>query len=121
MAYTIPEMPLTCGIYTYGPDPFAVPPRLTSDCNLAWGRRVTSGTTSEPFASSSAICAYLLMPALTDVRGAVQSGGAGDFLEVPAGSGRYYFSLQVDDLGKGFANEHRFALISPLYWTPPYS
>jgi hypothetical protein len=34
-----------------------------------------------------------------------------DLVEVPAGTGRFYRVQWVDDLGKGFDNEHRFALL----------
>jgi hypothetical protein len=45
-------------------------------------------------------------------------------VEVPAGSGRYYEVVQVDDAGKGFPNEHRIAgLIATVdlgMWPVPY-
>lgn len=53
---------------------------------------------------------YLLLPALTDVRCAV-CGAPPDVIEVPAGSGRCYFVSFVDDISKGFASEHRLALL----------
>jgi hypothetical protein len=57
----------------------------------------------------------LLLPKLADVRPPIITGGQwGDCVEVPAGSLRYYAVLQVDDIGKGFANEHRFAILVPL-------
>jgi len=52
----------------------------------------------------------LLLPALTDVRSGVVAA-VPDFVEVPAGSGRWYQVYAVDDIGKGFANEHRIAVI----------
>jgi hypothetical protein len=35
----------------------------------------------------------------------------GDLLEIPAGSTVLYQCTYVDDIGKGFANEHRFAIL----------
>jgi hypothetical protein len=59
----------------------------------------------------------LLLPALTDIRySSLLPSGAwvGDCVEAPAGSGRYYAVWAVDDAGKGFANEHRVAILYPL-------
>jgi hypothetical protein len=36
-------------------------------------------------------------------------------VEVPSGSGRYYVVVAVDDVGRGFLNEHRYALVLPYY------
>lgn len=53
---------------------------------------------------------FLLCPKLTDIHG--QRPGFGpDNVEVPAGSGRYYRVMFVDDWAKGFPNEYRIALI----------
>lgn len=61
---------------------------------------------------------YLLLQAYTDIRGENSVGGA-DTVEVPAGSGRYYTVTWVDDIGKGFSNEHRFAcLVQDSPWAP---
>jgi hypothetical protein len=53
----------------------------------------------------------LLLPLLTDVRG-TWNGVVGDLIEVPAGSKRFYAVVGVHDVGKGFPNEYRLALIS---------
>jgi hypothetical protein len=65
----------------------------------------------------------LLLPALTDVRATQGVGGVPDTVEVPAGSGRWYGVAGVDDIGKGYANEHRTACILALLgsWTVPYA
>ena len=52
----------------------------------------------------------LLMPALTDIRAASDVALA-DIVECPKASGRFYLVRYVDDIGKGFGNEHRFALM----------
>lgn len=103
--YVIPQMPLVANIYRVG----SAVPDVVSAANLAWGRRVqlsaTGGTTT------IGVIVYLmslLLPAGTDVRG-VKSGYAGDNVECPAGSGRFYKVMFVDDIGKGFPNEHRSA------------
>lgn len=63
----------------------------------------------------------LLLPLQTDIRG-LQDTVSQDMVEVPAGSGRWYSVQIVDDIGKGYANEHRSASIFALPggWTAPY-
>jgi hypothetical protein len=112
MAYKVPDFPLKCNIYT-GPPASLVLRIQEQMCNLAVGKRVhiwgggildyTQGAVLE-----------LLLPALTDVRAPVQVGNAADVIEVPAGSGRWYAVLTVDDYGKGFPNEHRYAVINQV-------
>jgi hypothetical protein len=64
----------------------------------------------------------LLLPPLSDVRGPQDSSGFTDVVEVPAGSGRYYGVAAVDDIGKGYSNEHRTASLYALpgTWLAPY-
>jgi hypothetical protein len=63
---------------------------------------------------------FLCLPKLTDVRprGSISFH---DNVEVPAGSGRLYQAVAVDDVGKGFFNEYRITLITPIYemWSIP--
>jgi hypothetical protein len=63
----------------------------------------------------------LLLPPAVDVRGP-QDTVSFDMVEVPAGSGRWYSVVGVDDIGKGFSNEHRTAAIFALAgsWVAPY-
>lgn len=105
-------MPLTIncwhGAVTIPP---LIPPSLTFTGNLAWNKRVavpsTGGTGS---LGIPLFTMTLLVLAGTDIRGRDSSSGP-DIVEVPAASGRYYEVVYVDDLGKGFANEHRGALL----------
>lgn len=61
------------------------------------------------------IMAQLLLPKLTDIRGRFEvSPDPNDEVEVPQGSGRWYWVYFVDDYGKGFPNEHRFAYIEQI-------
>lgn len=109
MAFTLPDFNITCnvhgvvgGVHTF---------RLSSACNLAVGKRVIwpVGAGSQT-GGSSALMAQLLLPPGTDVRDS-SCGGQMDIVEVPAGSGRWYIVVGVDDFGKGFANEHRCAVL----------
>jgi len=112
MAFTIPTFNLTCKIWA-GPNPPSGAPRLSSVCNLAMGRRTMPSFPHEDTFVAPHMLAQLLLPAGTDIRDASCSPAtSGDVVEVPAGTGRYYYVLEVDDFGKGFPNEHRWALLA---------
>lgn len=108
MSFYVPQMPLLCNVWRFldGRPPVGAP-KLTVMCNLAWGRRVavpsTGGTSS---LGIPLFTMTLLVPAGTDIRDRLFSG-TGDTIEVPAGTHRFYEAVYVDDLGKGFSNEHR--------------
>lgn len=105
MAYVLPTFNLT-GNCWHGLNHPPAAPDLVFDCNLCFGRRIG------PFdAITTAFCMQLLVPAGTDLRTPVQGIPNFDLVEVPAGTGRFYRVQWVDDLGKGFDNEHRFALL----------
>lgn len=127
MAYRLPTFNLKChitstptpGTPAVPSGPYRVPYK---DCQLTYGRRVqvtsTGGTAQVGVLT---LTMNLLLPAGTDVRGP-QDIGTFDMVEVPADSGRWYQVVGVDDIGKGFDNEHRTASIFALArsWTPPY-
>jgi hypothetical protein len=104
--YILPTFNLLVNVWTAGTAPPAAP-RTTCMGNLAFGRR--TGPVLPGVASS---LMQLLVPAGTDIRDGVNGPPGRDLLEVPAGTGRYYQVNVVDDLGKGFANEHRVVLCS---------
>jgi hypothetical protein len=119
MAFVLPTFNLTCNIWhsqSSAPNDYALPDLSGVLCNLAMGRRVVlqNGTNSSGF-----LHMQLLLPKLTDVRPGYNGALGGDLVEVPAGSERFYEVLDVDDVGKGFSNEHRmaFVLYSPDGWT----
>lgn len=127
MAYRLPTFNLLCNVSQ--PD-FAntimipsAPYRLESQaCQLTYGRRVqvvSTGGTAQ--VGVLVMTMNLLLPALTDVRGP-QDIRSFDMVEVPAGSARWYSVVAVDDIGKGFTNEHRSASIHAMagVWVPPY-
>jgi len=114
MSFTLPTFNLTANVWTS--DLIANPPTFSVACNLSPGRRgfflAPAGAAN---AAINAIAAYglameLLVPVGTDMRGP-QNNGVTQVCEVPAGSARYYYVCWVDDVGKGFANEYRLALI----------
>jgi hypothetical protein len=60
------------------------------------------------------------LPKLTDVRGTNGFGGGADIVEVPSLSGRFYQVRAVEDIGKGFDNEYRQALIEQEALAVPF-
>jgi len=127
MAYRPPVFNLFCNIYTMAvPNTPAIPagsPRVEHQpCQLTYGRRVqvvSTGGTAQ--AGVLVLTMNLLVPKGVDIRGP-QDTVTADMVEVPEASGRWYAVAAVDDIGKGFANEHRTAAIFALAgsWVPPY-
>lgn len=114
MAFTVPEMPLTCDIYQ-GPWLTKVL-RVSSPCNLAVGRRVQDGELPIGIVFGMSMPTMsLLLPSGTDIRDYSTNDLDYDIVECPQGSGRWYGVLGVDDVGKGFGNEHRLAYLSKIY------
>ncbi len=126
--YRVPTFNLSCSIWRAGNDVQANPPDVVSVCNLtngrSGGRELQVGPLGTPVQAASVLIHMgqslsLLLPKLTDIRGC-QGGGAlqGDAVECPSGSGRFYVAYWVDDVGKGFANEHREAILyqATLAW-----
>lgn len=113
MSFTLPTFNLPADIYT-GPW-LTKTLRFTELCNLAFGKRIqliTYNYDAQILAGQTFM--QILFPALTDIRGAFQ-GLTPDILEVPSGSGRWYFVAACDDAGKGFENEHRVVIAAQLF------
>jgi hypothetical protein len=108
MAFSVPTFNITCNIYTgtWDVKVLRIPDQV---CNLQYGRR-TARFNDFPTENESSQMMSLLLPALTDIR-SVQCAGPADSVECPAGSGRVYFVVNVDDVGKGFPNEFRVATL----------
>lgn len=126
--YVLPSLNLTCNVWRYNLNPITAPVSLTLQCALVYGKRsltVTPQPSALPNAfnaqTTSALTMDLVLSAFSDIRGRENSIGQ-DCVEVPQGTGRYYHVLQVDDIGKGWPNEHRFAKITPVLgsWVAPY-
>lgn len=115
--YGLPAFPIMVGIRSSGSTVGA--PRVTVEANLAYGKRVMTQYWDWSLSGENAVFANLLLPALTDIRDYSSTTGS-DSVECPVGSGRFYLVDYVDDLGKGFPNEHRFALMEKLIpWPTP--
>jgi len=120
--YPQPTYNLTVNIWRHGRDPSVDPPDVVSLANLAWGRRggpaASGGTDTRGVVFTAP---QLLLPKLTDIRSDEKSNSGDDIVECPAASGRFYTAAYVEDLGKGFSNEHRGALLIPSPpWPEPY-
>lgn len=116
MAFAPPDFNLLCGIFA-GPYDTRVLRLGSVPCNLAMGRRGVWGYHDPTNMGYGAATAQLLLPALTDIRDILAQGTPGsvaDIVEVPEASGRWYTVDSVDDVGKGFGNEYRFAWLAKL-------
>lgn len=130
MPYVIPNFNILCNIWTGVVSAIpalapAGPSRLFHvPCALVHGRRVNAQSTGGTGAQGYPVQGMsLLLSKGTDIRGPQQPGQVLDLVECPADTGRYYWVYFVDDIGKGYANEHREAGIIALAgtWTPPYA
>jgi len=113
MAFTVPVFNLAVNIFT-GPWPGVL--RISPMGNLAFGRRVPLAQDGFGFSIpvEGGTPMSLLLPAGTDVRDRSCST-VSDYVEAPAGSGRWYIVGFVDDIGKGFSNEHRIAYLWKVF------
>jgi hypothetical protein len=110
MAFVLPTFNITCNIYTW---PLNIPggPRISPVCQLRAPAANNGGFGSGLLAVTQII--QLLLPPLTDIRDSFAAPiNASDYVEVPAGSGCYYQVMWVNDIGKGFPNEHRYATLA---------
>jgi hypothetical protein len=116
MAFSLPTMNLTVNIWRRIVFPGA--PTYIVAGNLQYGRRYANNSfgVAPPGPDAYPPTMSLLLPPRTDVQDAV-SAPDGDIVEVPAGTGRYYEVIGVDDVGRGFPNEFRLALLTKF---PPW-
>lgn len=117
MSFVVPQMPLSCNIWLHfqpGVSTYASPD-VTISCNLTPGKRVFMNTDNLRIYSTDGRtvfgqCVELLLPKL----GQISAGSPAktpSVVEVVPGSQRMYWVVYVDDVGKGFANEHRMAVM----------
>lgn len=118
MAFRVPTFNLDVHLWRF-PNVVSAPPDVTFKANLSRGDRIFFAVTYFTSAIDSANSQMVLLcPAGTDVRPQYMgtfdhpSGHyLSDLVEVPAGSGRYYLVIEVDDTAKGFPNEYRHAVL----------
>jgi len=116
MAFVIPTFPLLCDI-GLGQGPGGTPRLIDVPCQLRAPGAQWMGVI-QPTASTF-IAMAVLFPAGTDVRDNFCAPiNTAEFIEIPKGTGRIYRVGLVDDIAKGFANEHRFAVLFKLLAFP---
>jgi hypothetical protein len=124
-SYKPPTFPISAVIYT-GQNFVPASARLLVSCNLAVGRSVQVQGWF-PLDGSDSLFTKALFPRGTDVRDRFSEGGA-DGIECPILSNRFYVVLAVIDVGSGFSNEYRMAVLAktgtwptplPPVWVPP--
>lgn len=108
--YHLPKFPLTVNLWREKLIPVGGSPDLVTSGQLRWLNR---GTSQLQVISGLDIGATrtLYVPARFDVR-PIPASHKPDVVEVPAGTGRFYFVIDVDDVARGFGNEFRCALLS---------
>lgn len=111
MAFVLPTFNLTCDIYSWGSTIPGTPRIANQPCQL----RAPSLTTRTSLTGLTVggMTSYLLLPPGVDIRDMNSTPiSSGDFVEVPSGSGRVYLVIYVDDIARGFPNEHRLAILT---------
>lgn len=112
MGFRPPAFPLTASVWHNGGVGGAyATPDLVLTVNLSPGRRVLVAQALVSSPGQTPWFVELLAPMRSDIR-AAWNGGVSDLVEVPAGTGRFYVVYAVDDVGRGFLNEYRLALVN---------
>lgn len=116
MAFVLPTFNLTYNLW-HGPHvPPGDPPDDSGDCQLRGANHTAATVNPTPELAAGA---YALFPPGADIRDQNTLNGS-DVIEIPAGSERYYLVLMVDDIAKGFTNEHRYAVLMKRgFWPTP--
>lgn len=108
MPFAAPNFPLAVNIWrsAAGFPPVGAPSVVTTAV-------LFSPHVGNLFAFSGKTSSALLVgfPKLTDVRGNA-GNGLPDSIELPAGTGRFYQVIMVEDSGKGYLNEYRYARVN---------
>lgn len=109
--YRLPTLILTVNVWRFG-NPTSNAPDVIVLANLIPGRRHVIETAPAGLPPSDWLPASFLLLAIdADVRDEAGNNGEGDTVEVPAGSGRFYWVQYVEYVGLGFANQHKQAVI----------
>jgi len=119
MNYRVPTFPATANIWRFGNAP-PNPPDVVTPCQLLPGRRAIAPYVKVPVNTHVPAVMHMMCPPGTDIRDGKAPAGA-DTCECPAQSGRLYNVAFVDDIGLGFSNEHRFAMMVGVpTWPIPF-
>lgn len=117
-SFALPNFNLTAGVWhSPGRAPALYgPPDLVTPCNLANGRvsHVLQEVRRTDVRQVLGASASALFPKQTDLRDFSVTSDV-DVVEIPLHSGRYYWVAFVDDIAKGFVNEHRWAILPKVH------
>ena len=125
MAHKLPDFNLSANIWwdtLTNPLWWTLAPDVISPCALVfggWHTPVSGPPTIYP-GTQQVMWRCLYLPKGTDIRNRQQGGQRNSECEVPAGSGRWYYVWDVDDVGKGHANEFRLAYMFPVLRPAPW-
>lgn len=117
--YSAPTFNLLANIWRFG-IPTTNPPAVVVPCNIGPGQ--LTGTALATYSPGLGRFGGMwgCFPKGTDVQDA-KNGIGPDSVELPAGTGRFYQAIWVDDIGLGYSNEHRFAELYPVpAWPTPF-
>lgn len=126
MPYDTADFNIVCGIAPSG-SPSLPPDYRTTDQPCAFRSPTRAGLV--PFgvvlstgATNNTATGQVLFPKGTDVRDRAQYGGVRlDLIEIPYGSKQWWAVQVVQDVGFGWPNEFRIALVGKFYVTgSPY-
>ena len=117
MAFVLPTFPITCSIWDAGTYPHGTARLTNVPCQLR-APAASQANVIVPVAGQT-VAMTLLLPALTDIRDSFNTPiNSRDVVEVPEGSGRVYIVAIMDDIAKGFPNEHRYAILQKVVGFP---
>lgn len=105
--HLIPQFPLTANIWRSG-NATTNPPNVITPAQLHVGvqHRQLFGLATQ---CEQSITRFIYTPKGTDIRPFWFN--TPDTVEIPAGSGRYYTCMDVDDVARGFPNEFRIGAL----------
>lgn len=115
MAFQQPNYNITVNIWRWNLTPLTQPPSVAdAEANFAWGKRVSSMSTGGTGSAGVIVTtSTLLLASSVDIRDQYMET-AGDQVEVPSGSGRFYRCMTADFIGYGFPNEHKGAVLMKM-------
>lgn len=118
-SFALPVFNISCNIWHGGLThmPPSGVPDLVVNGNLANGRvwHLPVWQRRLPGLGAMSMSSSILFPKGTDVRDVSTTTGP-DIIECPAGTGRLYWVTYVDDIARGFGNEHRWVVMQKV-WT----